>query len=218
MIELVLLAAIAVFVLTRLKNVLGTRTGFEDPTRIDPEAEKRPKKPDFVVVDGGQPAAAVIEDVPGVDAESAAALRRMAAADPEFSPKDFVQGARRAYEMILMAYENGDVATLKPLLADDVYEGFTAAIEARKAEGLTVEARFVGVRDARIFSAIFTEETGEADIEMRFTGELVSVVRNVDHEIVEGDPTEVRRQTDLWTFTRVMGSSDPNWVLSATGG
>lgn len=218
MIELVLLAAIAVFVLTRLKNVLGTRTGFEDPTRIDPEAENRRKKPDFVVVDGGTPAPVALEEVPGVDAESAAALRRMAAADPAFSPKDFVQGARRAYEMILMAYENGDVATLKPLLAEDVFEGFTAAIDARRAEGLTVEARFVGVRDARIFSAIFTEETGEADIEMRFTGELVSVVRNVDHEIVEGDPTEVRRQTDLWTFTRRMGSSDPNWVLSATGG
>jgi predicted lipid-binding transport protein (Tim44 family) len=207
-----------VFVLTRLKNVLGTRTGFEDPTRIDPEAEKLRKKPDFVVVEGGQPAPPVIEDVPGVDTESAAALRRMAAADPEFSPKDFVQGSRRAYEMILMAYENGDASSLRPLLADDVYEGFVAAIEARKAEGLTVEARFVGVRDARIFSAIFTEETGEADIEMRFTGELVSVVRNVDHEIVEGDPAEVRRQTDLWTFTRRMGSSDPNWVLTATGG
>jgi predicted lipid-binding transport protein (Tim44 family) len=218
MIELVLLAAIAVFVLTRLKNVLGTRTGFENPTRVDPDAEKKRKKPDFVVVEGGQPDVAPLEDVPGVDAESVAALRRMAAADPDFSPKDFIGGARQAYEMILMAYENGDTATLRPLLADDVFEGFLAAIEARRAEGLTVEARFVGVRDARIFSAIFTEETGEADIEMRFTGELVSVVRNVDHEIVEGDPAEVRRQTDLWTFTRRMGSSDPNWILTATGG
>jgi predicted lipid-binding transport protein (Tim44 family) len=142
----------------------------------------------------------------------------MAAADGSFSPKEFVQGARWAYEMILMAYENGDAATLRPLLADDVYESFVSAIEARRAEGLTVEARFIGVKDARIFSAIFTEETGEADIEMRFTGELVSVIRNVDHEIVEGDPAEVRRQTDLWTFTRRMGSSDPNWVLTATGG
>ncbi|MFT4793345.1 MAG: putative lipid-binding transport protein (Tim44 family) [Paracoccaceae bacterium] len=218
MIELVLLAAIAVFVLTRLKNVLGTRTGFEDPTRMDPDAEASRKKPDFVVVEGGQTPVVAPEDVPGVDAESGAALRRMAVADPAFSPKDFVMGSRRAYEMILMAYENGDTASLRPLLAEDVFDSFVAAIEARKTEGLTVEARFVGVRDARIFSAIFTEETGEADIEMRFTGELVSVVRNVDHEIVEGDPTEVRRQTDLWTFTRRMGSQDPNWLLSATGG
>ncbi|MGG7566874.1 Tim44/TimA family putative adaptor protein [Rhodovulum sp. DZ06] len=221
MIELVLLAAIAIFVFAKLKNTLGTRTGFEDPTRIDPAAEKARGRPDFVVVDGGQKPSAEpepVEDIPGVDADSAAALRRMAMAEPGFSPREFLGGARQAYEWILMAYENGDKKTLRPLLADDVYESFAAAIDARKAEGLTVEARFVGIKDARIFSAIFTEETGDADIEIRFTGELVSVVRNVNHEIVEGDPTEVRRQTDLWTFTRRMGSSDPNWILTATGG
>jgi predicted lipid-binding transport protein (Tim44 family) len=220
MIELVLLAAIAVFVLMRLKNVLGTRGGFENPTRPEQRTDKPRKKPDFVVVDGGQvaPAPAEIEDIPGVDAESLAALRRMAAADHDFDPKEFMLGARWAYEMILMGFESGDSATLRPLLADDVYETFVSAINARKAEGLTVEARFIGVKDSRIFSAIFTEETGEADIEVRFTGELVSVIRNVNHEIVEGDPAEVRRQTDLWTFTRRMGSSDPNWILTATGG
>lgn len=217
MIELVLLAAIAVFVLVRLKNVLGTRTGFENPTRIDPEPRNKNARPDFKVVDGGPEAEPVYEDVPGVDEESAAALRRMAAAEPGFAPSEFVGGAKAAYEWILMAYENGDLKTLRPLLADDVYESFKTAIEQRRAEGLTVEARFVGVKEARIFSAIFTEETGEADIEVRFTGELVSVVRNAHHEIVEGDPSEVRRQTDLWTFTRRMGASDPNWILTATG-
>lgn len=220
-IELVLLAAIAIFVLVRLKNVLGTRTGFENPTRQDPAADRR-GKPELVVVDNKRPdpeaAEAEIEAIAEKDGESAAALRRMAMAEPGFTPSEFLSGARSAYEWILMAYENGEKDTLRPLLADDVYESFAAAIDARKAEGLTVEARFVGVKEARIFSAIFTEDTGEADIEVRFTGELVSVVRNVDHEIVEGDPTEVRRQTDLWTFTRRMGSSNPNWVLTATGG
>ena len=93
-----------------------------------------------------------------------------------------------------------------------------AAIAARDEEGLMVEARFVGVKEARVFSAIFTEDTQEADIEVRFVGELVSVVRNAEHEIVEGDPNEIRRQTDLWTFTRRMGADDPNWLLTATGG
>lgn len=221
MIELLLLAAIAIFVLVRLKNVLGTRTGYEDPTRIDPAAAKSRPRPDFVVVEGGQrqeEEAQPVDDLPGVDEDIAAALRRMALAEPGFSAREFLQGARSAYEWILMAYENGDKKALRPLLADEVYESFASAIDARKAEGLTVEARFVGIKDARFFSAIFTEDTGEADIEIRFTGELVSVVRNVNHEIVEGDPTEVRRQTDLWTFTRRMGASDPNWVLSATGG
>lgn len=216
MIELVLLAAIAIFVLVRLKSVLGTRTGFENPTRIDPEPRK--KKPDFAVIEGGSEPEIEPQELAGMDDESAAALRRMAAAEPGFTPAEFLSGAKSAYEWILMAYENGDLKALRPLLADDVYESFKSAIEQRRADGLIVEARFVGVKDARIFSAIFTEETREADIEVRFTGELVSVVRNAHHEIVEGDPNDVRRQTDLWTFTRRMGASDPNWVLTATGG
>ncbi|MEO1689861.1 MAG: Tim44/TimA family putative adaptor protein, partial [Pseudomonadota bacterium] len=124
----------------------------------------------------------------------------------------------QAYEMILMAFETGDMKTLRGLLSDEVYDSFAAAIRQRDEDGLTVEARFVGVKEARVFSAIYTEDTGEADIEVRFVGELVSVVRNAEHEIVEGDPAEVRRQTDLWTFTRRMGVDDPNWLLTATGG
>ena len=112
----------------------------------------------------------------------------------------------------------GRTRALRPLLSDEVYQSFVAAIRQRETEGLTVEARFVGVKEARIFSAMFSEEDREADIEVRFVGELVSVVRNAEHQVVEGDPNEIRRQTDLWTFTRKMGSNDPNWVLTATGG
>jgi predicted lipid-binding transport protein (Tim44 family) len=220
MIELIILAALAVFVLMRLKSVLGTRTGFERPT--GPAAEPAPESPrrsrEFEVIEGGAEAEEDIARVADSDSDLAAALRRMAAAEPGFSPSKFLEGAKRAYETILMAYEAGDLKALRPLLEDDVYESFAAAVRERERDGLTVEARFIGIREAKIFSAIFTEETGEADIEVRFVAELMTVVRNVDHEIVEGDPNEVRRQTDLWTFSRRMGSSDPNWRLSATGG
>ncbi|MEC9432880.1 MAG: Tim44/TimA family putative adaptor protein [Pseudomonadota bacterium] len=220
MTQLIILAAIAVFVLWRLKGVLGTRTGFERPSgpTSAPAPEPRRRGPDFEVIDGGADLDADIARVADADSESAVALRRMAAAEPGFRPSEFVDGARQAYEIILMAFETGDIPALRPLLSDEVFESFAAAIRARESEGLTVEARFVGVKEARIFSAIFTEGTREADIEVRFVGELVSVVRNADHQVVEGDPTEVRRQTDLWTFTRRMGADDPNWVLTATGG
>lgn len=221
MTQLIILAAIAIFVLWRLKNVLGTRTGFEKPTvpaRAEPKPEAARRARDFSVIDGGADLDADIARVADADGETGAALRRMAGAEPGFRPSEFVQGARQAYEMILMAFETGDTRTLKPLLAPDVYESFVGAIRERERKGLTVEARFVGVKEAKIFSAIFTEETGEADIEVRFVGELVSVVRNAEHQVVEGDPNEIRRQTDLWTFTRKMGSNDPNWVLTATGG
>jgi predicted lipid-binding transport protein (Tim44 family) len=220
MTQLIILAAIAVFVLWRLKNVLGTRTGYEKPARpsVEPVAEPRRRARDFEVIEGGADLDEDIAQVAEADSETAAALRRMAAAEPGFRPSEFVEGAKQAYEMILMAFETGDTKALRPLLSDEVYDSFVSAIREREQNGLTVEARFVGVKEARIFSAIYTEETREADIEVRFVGELVSVVRNAEHEVVEGDPNEIRRQTDLWTFTRRMGADDPNWVLTATGG
>ncbi|MEM1316595.1 MAG: Tim44/TimA family putative adaptor protein [Pseudomonadota bacterium] len=220
MIELIILAAIAVFVLMRLKSVLGTRTGFEGPPRTGPEpiSEPRRRERDFEVINGGADIDEDIARVADADSETGAALRRMAEAEPGFSPSEFLDGAKQAYEMILMAFETGDMKTLRQLLSDEVYDSFAAAIAARDEEGLMVEARFVGVKEARVFSAMYSESTREADIEIRFVGELVSVVRNAEHEIVEGDPNEIRRQTDLWTFTRAMGADDPNWVLTATGG
>ena len=218
MIELIILAVVAVFVFMRLKNVLGTRTGFEKHTGPLPNGDPAPRRRDFSVIEGGADREEEIAAIAEPGSETADALRRMAAAEPEFSPAEFIKGARRAYEMILIAFENGDTETLRPLLAPDVFDSFVAAIGEREDKGLTVEARFIGVRESKIFSAIFNQETGEADIEIRFVGELISVVRNAEHEVVEGDPTEIRRQTDLWTFSRRMGVSDPNWLLTATGG
>ena len=217
MIELIILAVVAVFVLMRLKNVLGTRTGYEEPTGPLANGADAPKR-EFEVIEGGADREEEIASLAEPGSETADALRRMTEVERDFSPAAFIQGAKSAYEMILIAFENGDAQTLRPLLADDVYDSFVAAIEEREDKGLTVEARFIGVREAKIFSALFNDETGEADIEIRFVGELISVVRNADLEVVEGDPTEIRRQTDLWTFSRRMGASDPNWFLTATGG
>lgn len=219
MIELIILAAVAVFVLMRLKSVLGTRTGYEKPggpmaNGADAPAQKR----DFEVIDGGADREEEIADLAEPGSDVAEALRRMTAVEPDFSPAEFLQGAKSAYEMIVIAFENSDTESLRPLLSADVYASFVAAILEREKKGLTVEARFIGVREARIFSVLFNEDTREADVEIRFVGELISVVRNADLEVVEGDPSEIRRQTDLWTFSRRMGSDDPNWLLTATGG
>ncbi len=102
-------------------------------------------------------------------------------------------------------------------MADDVYESFEEVIRAREEQGLTIEAEFVGVRDVSVVDASFDPDSRLAEITVRFVGELTSVVRDSDGNIVEGSPTEVRRQKDVWTFARVMGSNDPNWQLVATG-
>ena len=130
---------------------------------------------------------------------------------------EFSHGARAAYEMIVMAYENGDLDALRQYLAPEVFEPFEAAIEARRAKGYTVQASFAGIREVRLVDAHFNPGTNEGDVTMRFVGELTSVVRDPEGRIVEGAPNEIKQQTDVWTFSRDMTSDNPNWLLTGTG-
>jgi predicted lipid-binding transport protein (Tim44 family) len=120
--------------------------------------------------------------------------------------------------MILMAFENGDVDDLRPFLAADVMETFESVIREREGQGLHIDASFIGIRELALESARFDRGTGMGEITVRFVGELTSVVRNAEGQIVEGDPNEIKRQRDVWTFARKMGASDPNWELVATDG
>lgn len=214
-IQLLVLAAIAIFLILRLRSVLGTREGFEKPPvpRADPDSSKARQK--FEVIEGGPDRD--ITDHVAEDSAAAAALTAMKKADPTFNVTEFLQGARGAYEMILMAFEKGDLDQIKSFLSDDVYEAFAGVVEARHAEGITIDATFVGISDLALVAAEFDETTREGEVSVKFVGEMTSVVRNAAGEIVEGSATEIKRQRDIWTFARTMGTNDPNWLLVATG-
>ena len=220
-ITLLILVAVAAVLLIRLRGVIGTRTGHEKPS--DYYGSNGAEGGENVVRMPGakSPEVDPADDVSRfVDPESDAgrALIAMKHIDRRFDVGEFLDGAKQAYEMILLAFEQGDKDTLGPLLADDVFDGFAEAIDARAAENLSVEARFIGIRGVDIVGATYDETDGRGEVTIKFTGEMTTVVRNADHEIVEGDPNEVRRQTDVWTFGRRMGVDDPNWLLVATGG
>lgn len=217
LLQLLVLAGIAVFLILRLRSVLGTRDGFEKPPVSGPEQQTRaaPRRPEFEVIEGGPDEDITDHVAQGSDA--AEALARMKSADSSFSVSEFLQGARGAYEMILMAFEKGDMESVKPFLAEDVYESFDEVVREREAQGLTIEAEFVGLREVTLVDATFDTSSRMGEITVRFVGELTSVVKNREGQVVEGSPTEVRRQKDVWTFGRVMGSDDPNWQLVATG-
>ena len=212
--SLLVLLGIAVFLILRLKSVLGTREGFEKPPAATPIGGSTPRR-DFEVIEGG-PDHDIIDHVPE-GSPSAAALSRMKRVEPSFSVSEFLGGARGAYEMILMGFERGELAEIKPFLGDDVYETFAEVVEARDAQGLSIEAEFVGVRELSLVDATFDDENQIAEISVRYVGELTSVVRDRAGEIVEGSPTQVKRQRDVWTYARAMGTNDPNWQLVATG-
>ena len=212
MIQLLVLAGIAVFLILKLRSVLGTREGFEKPPLATPEREA-PRK--FEVIEGGPDLD--ITDHVAEGSDNARALTAMKQAEPSFSVNTFLQGARGAYEMILMAFERGDLSQVRNFLAPEVLDSFTDAVAAREAQGLTVEANFVGLREMVLQEASFNPATSRAEVTVRFGGELTTVVRNKAGEIIEGSATEVKRQRDVWTFGRTMGAADPNWQLVATG-
>ena len=214
--QLLVLAGIAIFLILKLKNVLGTREGFEKPVIARDTAPARVDRGDLKVIEGG-PDEDITDHVPA-ESNSAKALAAMKGVDPSFNVGEFLKGARGAYEMILMAFEAGDLDKIKPFLSDDVYESFAEVVEARHKQGLTIEANFIGVRELKLVEATFDTRSKEAELTVRFVSEQTSVVRDKSGEIVEGNPNEVKRQKDVWTFARVMGSDDPNWQLVATGG
>ncbi len=216
-IQLLVLAGVAIFLILRLKSVLGTREGFEKPPlSVNNKSNGRDRdRPEFDVIEGG-PDHDIIDHVPE-GSDSARALGEMKKIDHSFSVTEFLQGARSAYEMILMAFEKGELSEVEGLLADDVRASFAEVIAEREAQGLTVDATFMGVREVSLSEATYDDASGEAELTVRFVGELTWEVRNATGEVVEGDRNETRRQRDVWTFARLMGTDDPNWALVATG-
>lgn len=214
LIQLLVLAGIAVFLILRLKSVLGTREGFEKPPSQAQVTGRSERTHDFEVIEGGPDLD--ITDHVDEDSPAATALAEMKRLEPSFNVTEFLGGARGAYEMIVMGYENGDLDDIQPFIAEDIYDSFVEGVAAREDQGLTIEANFVGVRELKLVDATLDPVTNEAELTIRFIGELTSAVRNSEGEIVEGSTTEVKRQKDTWSFARTMGSDDPNWQLVST--
>jgi predicted lipid-binding transport protein (Tim44 family) len=209
--SLVILAGIAVFLILRLRSVLGTREGFENsPT---PQTAREPRR-EFEVIEGG-PDHDIVDHV-AEDSPAADALAKMKKAEPSFSVGEFLGGARGAYEMILMGFERGDVEDLKPFLSEEVYQTFAEVVTDRQDKGLVIEAEFIGIRELALHDATFDAATGEGEVSVRYVAELTSVVKDASGQVIEGSATAVKKQKDVWTFARKMGSSDPNWQLVAT--
>ncbi|WP_309084217.1 Tim44/TimA family putative adaptor protein [Chelativorans sp.] len=222
-----LVAAVVIFF--QLRNVLGRRTGNERPpfdpytaSRTRPAEPGKTAKNDTVVslprrktpAESLEERYKVIDSVAQPGTELNRGLRAIKDADPSFDPKSFVDGAKLAYEMIVMAYADGDRRTLKNLLSREVYEGFVSAIDEREKRSEKIESSFVGIDKAAIVGA---EMKGhEAHVTLRIVSELISATRDSAGSVIDGDPETVAEVKDVWTFARDTRSRDPNWKLVAT--
>lgn len=226
-----LLMGLAVFILFKLRSVLGKRTGNERPP-FDPYSKQEPPKakangqdnviplPNQGIEDhdeAGQPAPdgdVVIDKVAPAGSALNNALKQILSADRSFEPEQFLQGARAAYEMIVMAFADGDKKALKNLLSREVYEGFVTAIDDREKRGETIESTFVGIDKAEIVEAAM--KGSNAQVTVKIHSQLISATRDKAGEVVDGDPAKVSEVVDIWTFARDTDSRDPNWRLVAT--
>ncbi|MGE6742464.1 Tim44/TimA family putative adaptor protein [Allorhizobium pseudoryzae] len=217
-----LVAAVLIFL--QLRSVLGRRTGHEKPP-VDPfsarDAAKAPASDDGKVVTLPRRDQADDEsrwtEIDAVSKPGTAlndGLRELVKADPTFRPKEFLNGARMAYEMIVMAFADGDRKALKNLLSKEVFEGFEAAIADRESRGEVVKSSFVGIDKADITQVLVKGH--EEQVTVRIVSQLISATYDKAGTLVDGDAETVAEVIDIWTFARDMRSRDPNWKLVAT--
>ena len=224
--------ALAVFVIWRLRSVLGQKTGHERPPvdpfpRRDPPAGARTGAPPATTGDNvlrlpvgdrpaapAEPAANRWSGIAEPGSAQAAGLDEIAKVEPGFNARTFVDGAKAAYEMIVTAFAQGDVKTLRNLLSRDVLAGFERAIEERERRGDKAETTFVSIDRADIVAVDVRNRV--AQVTVRFASKLINATRDSAGRVIEGSPDTVVDVIDTWTFARTLGTRDPNWQLVAT--
>ncbi len=233
--DIIFFALIAVFVILRLRSALGRRTGQERqrPSDVFSRSTEPDEQNSGKVIhlpghgdesedelfekelsDIDQHEAAQPESKRDEMEEVRASLMRIRMADPDFSPRSFVTGAKGAFEMIVEAFAAGDTATLRPLLGDDVYDEFADVIRARIAAKESVETTIAALDSVDIVTASLEGST--ARLTVRFVSRQISVTRDEDGAVVKGEPETVVRVIDLWTFARNTRSDDLNWAVVET--
>ena len=186
-IDIILLAMIAGFIFLRLRGILGKKTGFEEDIDSSFAHEAPPAKP-------------------------RADLN--ANTFDENAKKEFVKGAKIAYESIITSFSKGDLKSIKNLLAKNVYDQFDEAIKDKKARNVTSETTFIGINSAEIKE--HTQNKNMLEVSVEFVSEIISCIKDKDNKIISGDAQKVKKVLDTWKFTKDSTSKNPNWLIVDT--
>ena len=216
MLQIFILAAVAIFLFWRLRAVLGSRDGFEKTIKEIKESSDVVSNPKVIDEAKDNSPDDDIFDYVEENSKNAQVFKKMKEFDSEFSVNKFVSGAKMAYEIILMAFERGDTEKLKTLLEKKVLTSFKSVIDKRKKDGFIVDAKFIGMRDIRIINASFSQKTKIADVTLSFKSEITTVVKDRNGSVIEGHPDEIKKQKDTWIFTKKLSEKSPIWFLKST--
>ncbi|MCJ7422117.1 Tim44/TimA family putative adaptor protein [Sphingomicrobium astaxanthinifaciens] len=213
MTALVILALVALFIGLRLFSVLGERTGHEQTPLVKaPEAEPRVEQQPDPAASAGS--AALDEGDMAYVPLAGPGVRALLAADPGFDVARFIEGAKGAYRMILERFWQGDLEAVRAFLDDNVHDAFASAVEARKAQGLTLDNRLIHIDQAIIVAASLDRSI--AEVAVRFKADIAAVTRDGEGNVVAGSMDDAVQTRDRWTFRRDIASADPNWILVET--
>ncbi|WP_265563239.1 Tim44/TimA family putative adaptor protein [Sphingomicrobium arenosum] len=212
MTALVILALVALFIGLRLFSVLGERTGHEQPLVKAPETE--PKASGLMPEPDLAGASASDDDAMNYVPLAGPGVRALLAADPGFDVARFLDGAKGAYRMILEKFWQGDLESVEEFVDDNVLGAFGGAVEARNAQGLTLDNRLIHIDHATIVAANLDRSI--AGLTVRFEADIAAVTRDAEGNVVAGSMDDAVQTRDRWTFRRDVASADPNWILVET--
>ena len=186
-IDIILLAMIAGFIFLRLRGILGKKTGFEEDINSSFPHEAPPAKQNF-------------------DLNSNTF--------DENAKKEFVKGAKIAYETIITNFAKGKIKDIKSLLDKGVYQQFEEAIKDRETKNLLSETTFIGINSAEIKE--HNQNKNMIEVSIEFVSEIISCVKDKENKVISGDPDKVKKVLDTWKFAKDSRSSNPNWLLIDT--
>lgn len=220
MTDIIIYAAVAVFLAFRLWSVLGRREEGEEekPPRANPFAlpEKDNDEDDVVVIEGrAKPAGPSVLTPFGHAPDSlAGALDQIKQADPSFDEKKFIEGAKIAFASIVTTFAAGDLSPVARFLGPSVRGPFEQAIAARRAAGQTLENRVDRIAAMDIIAAKITDRTAQLTVDI--VSYQVNILRDAAGQIMDGAPGQAEEVRDVWLFSRALDSADPNWQLVET--
>jgi len=188
-IDIILLGMIAGFIILRLRSILGRKTGHESKVYSNFSERKfnLPKNESKLLKQN-------YEILEGKD------------------KKEFLTGAEIAYETILTSFSKGDLKKLKTLLTSTMNNNFSGAIEARNKEKITSEFTFIGFKESSVEK--YEKVKDDLYATVKFVAEVISVKKDKDDKIIEGNFDKVKFVTDVWKFTRNINNKNPNWYLA----
>ncbi len=213
-IDILILAMIAIFIINRLKNVLGKKTGNEQDIveKFSGNKANFKESPPDQVSDADAKNSKVLKDVffhqdPTINSN----LRKIHKLDSSFESKDFLNGSKKAFEYIIKNYSEENLNSIKSLLSKNIFNEFNTQIEKRIQNSQDLDITIIGIKDAEIVSANL--RSSNASITVKFSSEQVHILKDPKGNIIEGDSNQILTIIENWTFSKNMKNKDPNWAL-----